>query len=87
MCRWGVSLPSGIMDSSGWRIQLSVEMAIWRMTDSGPRPLKTLPLDFEERLEKMLSEDPSISGIDLLIVGRQVRTSYGGYIESLGARW
>ena len=71
------------MDSSGWRIQLSVEMAIWRMTDSGPRPLKTLPLDFEERLEKMLSEDPSISGIDLLIVGRQVRTSYGGYIDLL----
>ena len=71
------------MDSSGWRIQLAVEMAIWRMTDSGPRQLRTLPLEFEERLEKMLYEDPSISGIDLLIVGKQVRTGYGGYIDLL----
>ena len=71
------------MDSSGWRINLAVEMAIWRMTDSGSRQLKTLPLDFEERLEKMLAEDPGICGIDLLIVGRQVRTSHGGYIDLL----
>ena len=51
---------------------MAVEMAIWRMTDAGPRPLKLLPLDFEKRLEKMLAEDPGMSGIDLLIIGRQV---------------
>ncbi|MDE0369902.1 MAG: hypothetical protein OXI84_07165, partial [bacterium] len=60
---------------------MAVEMAIWRMTDRGPSQLKTLPLDSEARLEDMLYEDPGISGIDLLIVGRQVRTSYGGYID------
>ena len=53
------------------------------MTDGGPSPLKSLPLDSEARLEDMLYEDPGISGIDLLIVGRQVRTSYGGYIDLL----
>ena len=62
---------------------MAVEMAIWRMTDAGPRPLKLLPLDFEKRLEKMFAEDPSMSGIDLLIIGRQVRTGYGGYIDLL----
>ena len=54
------------MGSTGWRIQLAVELAIWRMTEAGPRPLKLLPLDFEQRLEDMLAEDPSMSGIDLL---------------------
>ena len=63
--------------------KLAVEMAIWRMTDAGPRKLALLPLDFERRLEDMLAEDPSMSGIDLLVIGRQVQTAYGGYIDLL----
>ena len=62
---------------------MAVEMAIWRMTEAGPRQLPLLPLDLEERLEDMLAEDPGMSGIDLLIIGRQVRTAYGGYIDLL----
>ena len=53
------------------------------MTDAGPRKLALLPLDFERRLEDMLAEDPSMSGIDLLVIGRQVQTAYGGYIDLL----
>ena len=49
-------------------------MAIWRMTEAGPRPLKLLPLDFEQRLEDMLAEDPSMSGIDLLSLEGRYRT-------------
>ncbi len=62
---------------------MAVEMAIWRMTDSGPRQLALAPLDLEQRLEDMLADDPGMSGIDLLVIGRQVRTSYGGYIDLL----
>ena len=58
-------------------------MAIWRMTEGGPNRLKSLPLDSERRLENMLAEDPSMSGVDLLVVGRQVRTDYGGFIDLL----
>lgn len=58
-------------------------MAIWRMTDDGPRRLPSSPLDLERRLEDMLAEDPSMTGIDLLVVGRQVRTAYGGSIDLL----
>ena len=58
-------------------------MAIWRMTDAGPRHLVSSPLDSEQRLEDMLAEDPGMCGIDLLVVGRQVRTRYGGYIDLL----
>ena len=62
---------------------MAAEMAIWRMTEAGPRQLPLLPLDLEERLEDMLAEDPGMSGIDLLIIGRQVRTAYGGYVDLL----
>ena len=63
---------------------MAIEMAIWRMTDAGPHQLASSPLDLEQRLEDMLAEDPSMSGIDLLIIGRQVQTGYGGLIDLLG---
>ena len=62
---------------------MAVEMAIWRMTEAGPRHLVSSPLDSEQRLEDMLAEDPGMCGMDLLVVGRQVRTRYGGYIDLL----
>ena len=62
---------------------MAVEMAIWRMTDAGPQQLASSPLDSERRLEDMLIEDPSMSGTDLLILGRQVLTSHGGFIDLL----
>ena len=62
---------------------MAVEIAIWRMTDAGPHKLASSPLDFEQRLEDMLSEDPSMSGTELFIIGRQVQTSHGGYIDLL----
>ena len=62
---------------------MAVEMAIWRMTDDGPHQLASSPLDFEHRLEDMLAEDAGMTGTDLLIVGRQVKTVYGGSIDLL----
>ena len=62
---------------------MAVEMAIWRMTDDGPHPLVSSPLDSEQRLEDMIAEDPRMSGTDLLIIGRQVHTGFGGFIDLL----
>lgn len=62
---------------------MAVEMAIWRMTDAGPRELAPSPLDLEQRLEDMLADEPGMCGIDLLVIGRQVRTGHGGYIDLL----
>lgn len=62
---------------------MAVEMAIWRMTDAGPQPLASSPLDSERRLENMLAQDPSMCGTDLLILGRQVHTAHGGYVDLL----
>jgi Endonuclease NucS len=63
---------------------MPVEMAIWRMGDKGPVPLGFAALDLEQRLEDMLVEDPSLVGLDLLVLGRQVPTSFGGFVDMLG---
>lgn len=62
---------------------MSIEMAIWRMTDDGPVQLRYGSLDLERRLEDMIVADPSVTGMDLLVVGRQVRTDSGGSIDIL----
>ncbi len=60
---------------------MAVEMAIWRMTSTGPVLLEFAPLPTERRLEDMIVADPSLLGTDLLIVGRQVTTEQGGYVD------
>ena len=62
---------------------MSVEMAIWRMTDQGPVRLQLSTLDLESRLEDMILADPSLVGLDVLVIGRQVPTAYGGFIDLL----
>lgn len=63
---------------------MGVETAIWKMTDAGPQPLAYSRLDLEARLEDMLVADPSMVGLDILVVGRQIMTGAGGYIDVLG---
>jgi hypothetical protein len=62
---------------------MAIEMAIWRMSDQGPVPLRYGSLDLESRLEDMIAVDPSLTGLELLVVGRQVRTDYGGNLDLL----
>lgn len=79
-----MSQPGGIIEVAPEKgLAVAVEMALWRMTEEGPRELAMSPLDYEKRLEDMLAEDPSMTGIELLVIGRQVRTGYGGYIDLL----
>ena len=63
---------------------MPVEMAIWRMNDTELQRLTATPLDFEQQLEDRLAQTPSMTGIELLIVGRQVTTSFGGVVDLLG---
>lgn len=60
-------------------------MAIWRMHDTGPKPVPQTPLPLEQQLEDMIFDDPTVVGADILIVGRQVTTRpYSGVIDILG---
>ena len=63
---------------------MPVEMAMWRMTPDGPRPLVTSRLDLEQRLEDMIVNDPALIGLPIMILGRQVSTEYGGFVDVLG---
>ena len=58
-------------------------MAMWRMTDDGPEPLSTTMLDAESRLEDLVVRDPSLVGLEVLVLGRQVQTDHGGLIDVL----
>jgi hypothetical protein len=60
-------------------------MAIWKMTDDGPTPVPFSQLGLEKRLEDMIVRDTSLLGMDLLVVGRQVATRYGGFVDVLAA--
>ena len=60
------------------------DIKLWRVGD-GDQLLEVASsqLDLEERLEKWLEKDISVLSPDLLVIGRQVRTDYGGIIDLL----
>jgi len=63
---------------------MAEEIRIWQV-ENGERLLEInrSKLNFEERLENWLSQDISILSDDLLIIGRQVETDYGKFIDLL----
>jgi len=58
-------------------------MQIWQIADEKLVPLGKSTLDLEKRLETWIEHDISLIGIDALLIGRQVHTDYGGYIDLL----
>lgn len=62
---------------------MPVEMGMWRIDGDQPRRLSTAKLPTEATLEEYLERDPSLLGEKLLVIGRQVRTPYGKFIDLL----
>lgn len=63
---------------------MSFNMNLWKVENNKLKELPKSRLDNEERLENWIANDSSITGLDLLIIGRQVVTFYGGRIDLLG---
>jgi len=62
---------------------MALEMGLWR-TDSGtPKRIVPTALALESMLEKYIEADPSMLGETLLIIGRQIPTAHGGFIDLL----
>jgi len=61
---------------------MAEEIRIWQV-ENGERltEINRSKLDYEKRIEDWLNEDISILSADLLIIGRQVETDYGKYID------
>lgn len=62
---------------------MPVEMGIWRIDGDAPRRLGAARLPSEATLEDFLVQDPSLLGERLLVIGRQVPTAYGKFIDLL----
>ncbi len=60
------------------------EVKIWKIMDGDRlKEIRRTKLDLEDRLERWLVDDISIISNNLLIIGRQVRTEFGGKIDLL----
>lgn len=62
---------------------MAVEMGIWRIDGGKPRKLNSAVMPSERQLEELLEQDPTLLGEPLLIIGRQVMTPYGKFIDLL----
>jgi hypothetical protein len=62
---------------------MAFKMMIWENTGGKLAELPKHKLDSEDRLESWIEQDSSILGLNVLIIGRQVRTPYSGRIDLL----
>ena len=62
---------------------MSSEIRLWKIEDDSPRPIDQSTLNLEARLEKWLRQDIGMVNDNLLIIGQQVSTAYGGIIDLL----
>lgn len=62
---------------------MPVEMGMWRIDGDTPWRLSAATLPSEATLEQYLERDPSLLGERLLVIGRQVRTPHGKFIDLL----
>jgi hypothetical protein len=62
---------------------MTLRLDLWRVDGSRLVGLPAQTLDIEQRLEGWIDHDPSILGMDLLIIGRQVMTPYSGRVDLL----
>ncbi len=62
---------------------MAIEMGLWRA--DGDRLSRIVPtsIGLESQLETYIESDPSMLGETLLIIGRQVPTAFGGFIDLL----
>ena len=61
---------------------MPIEIGIWRVEQT-PQAIVPSMLDAESRLEQWLVDDISLVAPNLLVIGRQVRTPFGGIIDIL----
>lgn len=61
---------------------MPIEVGIWRI-NGAPQKIAFSALESESRLEDILEQDISILSPDLMLIGRQVPTAHGKYIDLL----
>jgi hypothetical protein len=62
---------------------MAVEMALWRADGDKLSRIAPTAVGLESQLENFIESDPSMLGEGLLLIGRQVLTAHGGFIDLL----
>ena len=63
---------------------MTQEIRLWEISSGDQlEEISQSKLNFEERIENWLENDISIISPELLVIGRQVETSFGGIIDIL----
>jgi hypothetical protein len=63
-------------------IDMSLHMELWQVNGNQLQKIKKSSVDNEKRLQDWIADDPSLLGLDLLVIGREV-TTYSGRIDLL----
>lgn len=61
---------------------MPIELAVWRLGEQAERVVFS-SMDSESRLEDLLADDLSVISPDLMLLGRQVATAFGKFIDLL----
>ena len=62
---------------------MPIEVGVWQIIDNKAQKIDFSVLDLESRLEDILAGDISIINPDILLIGRQVPTTYGKFVDLL----
>lgn len=62
---------------------MPTEIRLWGIDNEHPYPIQQQKLDLEARIENWIRDDVSLVNSDLLVIGQQVPTGYGGFIDLL----
>ncbi len=62
---------------------MPIEVAIWDVSNNKLNKINYSTIESEQKLEKIIKNDLSIISADLLLIGNQIRTAYGKYIDIL----
>ncbi|MFC7848335.1 hypothetical protein ACFUTU_07635 [Arthrobacter sp. NPDC057388] len=62
---------------------MAVEMGLWRAEGGKLGRIVPVSIGLESQLEGYIESDPSVLGEPLLVIGRQVPTAHGGFVDLL----
>jgi hypothetical protein len=62
---------------------MPIEVAIWEVSKENINKIEYSSIESETKLEKILTDDISIISEDLLLIGHQIKTAQGKYIDLL----
>ena len=60
---------------------MPLNMKLWEINESGLKEIDELKIETEKQLEDWIEKDIAILGLNILIIGRQVSTSFRGRID------